>query len=583
MTFKRSFLDKLTGVNSGYDSLPCFLKSVVNNTKNGHVTLFGFSTKDGGHAVLITGCKYDKSKKEYKVTIFDENSANPNSIGHFSTMTISKDFKSFSYSEENLKNSTYKCMYILDWAKIKKLGTDISEGRETNKKYNYIKMPADYSCTITDEYGCILEYDGENFSGDMDIYSIDTVESDNKLYYKFSIDGSSINVSDVDSKVDVTLYNDNDFVSLSGENIDEADISVNNGINITGNDYNFNAFVSTDEFVSKNEKNLISVSADAQGETKLEKETKDVVVNSDELDNIQVSQHVATKSLSYSVASTDSFSATEVLSKHKHVFQNGYCTECGKYDLLSTIPEIKLNEEKTVNIKNENEEQYYKFSPSESGTYSICSFGDCDTYGTLYDENMNIIDYNDDGKSYNYMIEPYLNSNKTYIIGSKMYGSELGSFTIKVSKLNNDDENNDTNSSSNNSTKETPISKANNKGSENIIVPASTEQNNSIIVTAPKLKSVKTGKKQFKATWKKVKGVVGYQIQYSTTKKFTKKTTKSAKIKKANTTSKTIKKLKSGKKYFVRIRAYKKVGDKVVYSKWSKVKKVTVKYNYSSN
>ena len=39
----------------------------------------------------------------------------------------------------------------------------------------------------------------------------------------------------------------------------------------------------------------------------------------------------------------------------------------------------------------------------------------------------------------------------------------------------------------------------------------------------------------------------------------------------------TVKKLKAGKKYFVKVRAFKKVGNKKIYGKYSTVKKVIVK------
>lgn len=77
-------------------------------------------------------------------------------------------------------------------------------------------------------------------------------------------------------------------------------------------------------------------------------------------------------------------------------------------------------------------------------------------------------------------------------------------------------------------------------------------------------------KKALKVTWKKKAGVNGYQLQYSTSKKF--KKAKTVTIKKAKTTSKIIKKLKAKKKYYVRIRTYITVDGKKYYSKWSKVK-----------
>lgn len=64
-----------------------------------------------------------------------------------------------------------------------------------------------------------------------------------------------------------------------------------------------------------------------------------------------------------------------------------------------------------------------------------------------------------------------------------------------------------------------------------------------------------SAKKTMKVTFKKVKGAEGYQISYSTSKKFKKGTVKTVT---ATKSPKTIKKLKKGKTYYVRICAYKK-------------------------
>ena len=85
------------------------------------------------------------------------------------------------------------------------------------------------------------------------------------------------------------------------------------------------------------------------------------------------------------------------------------------------------------------------------------------------------------------------------------------------------------------------------------------------------LKKLTKGKKQFKATWKAQKTqTTGYQIQYSTNKKF-KSGNKTVKVKKNKTTSNTVKKLKAKKKYYVRIRTFKTVNGKKFCSGWSKV------------
>lgn len=81
----------------------------------------------------------------------------------------------------------------------------------------------------------------------------------------------------------------------------------------------------------------------------------------------------------------------------------------------------------------------------------------------------------------------------------------------------------------------------------------------------------KTSKTSVKITWKKVKGVSGYQISYTDKTKFKKAKSKNVSRKK---TSVVIKKLKSKKTYRFRIRAYKKSNGKKVYGKYSAVKKI---------
>lgn len=91
------------------------------------------------------------------------------------------------------------------------------------------------------------------------------------------------------------------------------------------------------------------------------------------------------------------------------------------------------------------------------------------------------------------------------------------------------------------------------------------------------VKSLKASKKKLSVKWsKQSKETSGYQIQYTTDAKF-KKSIKTKMVSKNSTTSATLGSLKSKKKYYVRIRTYKKVGSTKYYSGWSTVKKATVK------
>ena len=106
-----------------------------------------------------------------------------------------------------------------------------------------------------------------------------------------------------------------------------------------------------------------------------------------------------------------------------------------------------------------------------------------------------------------------------------------------------------------------------------------TEQTYKICPKGTNISNVKSKKKGFVLEWKKQgKQTSGYQIQYSLNKKFTKKTAKKITIKNNKKVSISFKSGKSNKKYYIRIRTYKKVkynGKTVkVFSGWSNIKTV---------
>lgn len=92
----------------------------------------------------------------------------------------------------------------------------------------------------------------------------------------------------------------------------------------------------------------------------------------------------------------------------------------------------------------------------------------------------------------------------------------------------------------------------------------------------PSFSSAKsTKKKTLTASWKKTGGNSGWQIQYSTNRKF-RSGVRTVNLK-AGKTKATIKKLKSRKTYYIRIRSCKNVNGKMMYSGWSNVRKVKIK------
>ena len=88
------------------------------------------------------------------------------------------------------------------------------------------------------------------------------------------------------------------------------------------------------------------------------------------------------------------------------------------------------------------------------------------------------------------------------------------------------------------------------------------------------LKSSKS--RQMIVSWKKDTRAAGYQVMYSTDKKF-RKNVKTVNIKKYKTTHCTVKKLARNKRYYVRVRSYKKVSGGKLYGSWSSTKNVKIK------
>ncbi|MGN0485237.1 MAG: leucine-rich repeat protein [Lachnospiraceae bacterium] len=95
-----------------------------------------------------------------------------------------------------------------------------------------------------------------------------------------------------------------------------------------------------------------------------------------------------------------------------------------------------------------------------------------------------------------------------------------------------------------------------------------------------RLKSTKS--RQLSVLWKKDSSASGYQMQYSTDKKF-QKNTKSVFVNKNSVKGAKITKLSEGKTYYVRVRSYKSIRfsgkDKTLYGDWSAKKHVMIKNN----
>lgn len=122
-------------------------------------------------------------------------------------------------------------------------------------------------------------------------------------------------------------------------------------------------------------------------------------------------------------------------------------------------------------------------------------------------------------------------------------------------------------------TTEPTVGSTTGSGAAPITEPKVTSTSSIKVPKAVKGLKVNSAKKSLKLSWKKSSDASGYEIQYSLNRKF--KNLKKITIKKASKTKYTIKGLKKKKNYYVRIRAYKKIGSAKMYSNWKKALKKT--------
>jgi hypothetical protein len=90
-----------------------------------------------------------------------------------------------------------------------------------------------------------------------------------------------------------------------------------------------------------------------------------------------------------------------------------------------------------------------------------------------------------------------------------------------------------------------------------------------------KIAKLSASKNSATITWSKIAEAEGYQIVYAPNKAFTNK--KTLTIKSGTTVKTTIKNLTKGKTYYFKIRAYTKIANKTVYTKYSPTKKLKLK------
>lgn len=289
------------------------------------------------------------------------------------------------------------------------------------------------------------------------------------------------------------------------------------------------------------------------------------------------------------------------------------------------IQDLTTRKNTTVNVVEKNQTSRLRFIPAKSGDYNIYSIGDdTDTWAALYDVDENLLLENDDrgelsdgNYDSNFFISYHLEANKVYFLDTKFEDKNaIGSFDVAV-KLIREDE---TEAPTTEPTTEAPTAEPTTEpGSEPVTSQPATEPGSEPTAVAPTQKptavsptqpetttktsggenittkkqqtttvgkvtvkktkvskfSKKLASNKVKISLKKIKGISGYEIKISSSKKYAKSKTVTKKVKKNVFTVKSSK-IKNKKVLYVKVRCYKKVGKKVYYSRWTS-KKVKIK------
>lgn len=290
--------------DSEEDCLKTIVEKVKNTSSDYKTYMFTFSTKEGySHAVLITDIEYSKDNKEYTLTIFDENSVTPKyPNGMYGTLKIADNYKSFIYDCDGVKfdNENYTNIQLFDLDEVKKAANkpELYAVNDHNRSNSTIRMALNKDMKITNESGKYIQIKDGKIDTNTEINSLYSYTIGNQGMISIDIEGSNFKVSDLDKKCNVSISNDKTFMSLEGNNIKSANLSLNNKkITCSGNGndkYNFDATCSTDSIVnsSTKETGMLEVKGTAKGNTTTTVNSNKLTTTSDSLENAVGSNYI---------------------------------------------------------------------------------------------------------------------------------------------------------------------------------------------------------------------------------------------------------------------------------------------------
>ena len=296
--------------NSGWGNgdLETFLKKFVAEAQYAKRVkkpfVFSFMIPEGGHSVVACGYKKDMDGN-HEITIYDENSYHPGSYGGYLTMKVSSDFKSFHFADSN---SRFDDVCVEDlWKNLNYYGVDkiynggiqtlkmksrmaASAYQEDDQDQTTIQISANKRFRLQNEEGKYLEYDGNNYTGDMKVYSCEQSdwESEHPIWNLRVAASNSFELTKAEEGCQFLCDDNNKGYAVTADGADKVTIT-SGKIKVEGDYYNLSAAMQ-----SKNsEEGIVEVNAKVQGNsTILDNNTNTSIQFADKGNNVKVTKYV---------------------------------------------------------------------------------------------------------------------------------------------------------------------------------------------------------------------------------------------------------------------------------------------------
>ena len=222
-----------------------FVKEVQKWQVKGIPVMLLYHSQTSGHAIIATSV-YENSDN-YEVFLYDMNSVgskDESPRGEFSTMTVEKDFSVFSYkdaTEDEWEENYQELRYFNTEQVLNGPYSNAETKKKANAKTSEISgedngntLIVSDGIKVTDKSGDTLEFEDSRMTGSINVIdyipiygSVFGNEEKNLQYLAQIPESDSYTVEPEQDNTDITLYGENSFVAVNGQNIERITTSEN--------------------------------------------------------------------------------------------------------------------------------------------------------------------------------------------------------------------------------------------------------------------------------------------------------------------------------------------------------------------